>query len=40
MLESNSQTGIDDMEQNNAEGEKDSNTQEKENETHVEQDNN
>ncbi len=39
-LDSNSQIVIDEIEQNNAEGEKDSNTQEKENETHVEQDNN
>lgn len=38
-LDSNSQIVIDEIEQNNAEGEKDSNTQEKENETHVEQDN-
>lgn len=39
-LDSNSQIVIDEIEQNNAEGEKDSNTEEKENETHVEQDNN
>jgi len=39
-LDSNSQIVIDEIDQNNAEGEKDSNTQEKENETHVEQDNN
>lgn len=39
-LDSNSQIVIDEIEQNNDEGEKDSNTQEKENETHVEQDNN
>lgn len=38
-LDSNSQIVIDEIEQNNDEGEKDSNTQEKENETHVEQDN-
>ena len=39
-LDSNSQIVIDEIEQNNAEGEKDSNTQEKENETHAEQDDN
>lgn len=39
-LDSNSQIVIDEIDQNNAEGEKDSNTQEKENEAHVEQDNN
>ena len=39
-LDSNSQIVIDEIEQNNAEGKKDSNTEEKENETHVEQDNN
>ena len=39
-LDSNSHIVIDEIDQNNAEGEKDSNTQEKENETHVEQDNN
>jgi segregation and condensation protein B len=39
-LDSNSQIVIDEIDQNNDEGEKDSNTQEKENETHVEQDNN
>lgn len=36
-LDSNSQIVIDEIEQNNAEGKKDSNTEEKENETHVEQ---
>lgn len=39
-LDSNSQIVIDEIDQNNDEGEKDSNTQENENETHVEQDNN
>lgn len=36
-LDSNSQIVIDEIEQDNAEGKKDSNTEEKENETHVEQ---
>ena len=39
-LDSNSQIVIDEIEQNNAEGEKDSNTEENENGVHVEQDNN
>lgn len=39
-LDSNSQIVIDEIDQNNDESEKDSNTQEKENETHLEQDNN
>lgn len=39
-LDSNSQIVIDEIEQNNAEGEKDSNTEENENEEHMEQDNN